>query len=513
LRRCAAPPGELAHCSGRSRLGRSGPAVTLPAIGRRSRSPGARSAKRHDTSCAIVVEHLGKRYDTSGRSPFTPAASIFVSLRDRRKPAVGGSTTDDLGYDEFEDDDDLEDDEPLEEPLHRDDGATGGAAPDEWALRDVSFTAHAGGGLGVLGAAGSGKSSLLRVLAGLSLPTAGRAVVRGVLTPIPSIAASFMRPDHSARQNVITAGRLFGLPRSLISKQLPDVLAFAELAGHERPTTRGAGDLFRRIGMSAALNLDPDVVLIDELPRVSDEEYQERWLELVRTRIGEGVTVLLASRSHGAIRSVCTQTLWLHDGAIVDSGDVDRVAQAYDLHVAAAAPPGPEPVRMAYQHTGVHRWAALLSAEPLSVRGAPLDAIDSGDELTVRMKVEVVAPRLEIRWAITFSTETGDEVRAEQDERLSYPNAGVYAIHARLPAYALDEGQYIAHIEGVMTGKGQEFVIARTGFTLTVGGATNRDGGPALPGDLIVDQPDRGSVDVVEALWTVDPDPEPRLGP
>ena len=413
-------------------------------------------------------------------------------------------------YRALDGDDDFDDERDDEDLSLGPAGSPATPAADGWVLLDVSFMVQMGRALGVVGPAGSGKSTLLRILAGVSLPTSGRAVLSGTVAPIPSVAASLMRLELSARQNVLGSARLFGVPRTVVRSRLDEVLAFAGVAEHHRPSLRDAGELFRRLALSAAVNLDCDVLLLDELPRVVDEDFQQRWLERLHEQVASGSAVVLTGRSPGPMHGICSELLWLDGGTVVERGDVDSVARSYELAASASRRPA-EPVRIEHREAGFHRWAALLGAVTCGTDGQPVDRISTNREIVVRLRAELAARRMEIRWAITFTRADGSCLRIEQPDRLTYPSDGVYLVTARIPAGTLEPGEYVARVDGAVSAKGQEIVIGRTSFRLDVSSSHDLAEMPPMTPDVAVDRPDPAFMVLADADWHVEHEPPPRL--
>ena len=457
----------------------------------------------------MVAEHLSKRYATAARSPFAPASSILVSLRQRRTTAdpIHAASED---YEELDDDDDLGDDELPVDSADWPNPSPGNG--DGWALRDVSFTLPSGRATGLIGPTGSGKSTLLRMLAGLSLPTDGQAAIRGSVAPIPSIAASFMRPERSAAENVFGAARLFGVPRAVARRRVREILTFAGARAQDRPALREAGEQFRRLAMSATVGLDCAVVLLDELPRSSDEEFQARWLTRLLSLVDGGAAVLIASRRAATVQQICSELLWLDGGVLVDGPAAERAAGDDGPH-ANAATADPEPARVEHCESGIHRWAALLGAGACGHDGVPVDVIDAACESFVRIRVELAVRRIEVCWAITFTTADGRSVRVEQPERVTYPEVGVYIVIAEIPARLLGPGDYLARVEGAVSSKGREFVIGRTSFSLAVQDATSGDAPPGSSGATEQPpRPDRICLLLEGRHWSISREHEPSFG-
>lgn len=203
-----------------------------------------------------------------------------------------------------------------------------------WALEDVSLQLRRGERLGVIGRNGAGKSTLLRVLAGILAPDRGTIRRSGVSCQLMSLALGFV-PHLSGRDNAILSGLLLGLRRRDIVARLPAIRAFAELGEFfEQPIATYSAGMNLRLAFSVAIQVEPDVLLIDEVLSVGDAEFQEKSGAALRARMGEGHTVVLVSHDEKQIADRCDRVLWIEHGRSVLEGARDDVFAAYhrDLH-------------------------------------------------------------------------------------------------------------------------------------------------------------------------------------
>jgi lipopolysaccharide transport system ATP-binding protein len=210
-----------------------------------------------------------------------------------------------------------------------------------WALEDVNLQLRRGERLGVIGRNGAGKSTLLRVLAGILVPDRGRVHVRrnGVSCQLMSLALGFL-PHLSGRDNAVLSGLLLGLRRRDIVARLPAIRDFSELGDFfDQPIATYSVGMNMRLAFSVALQVEPDVLLIDEVLAVGDVEFQEKSGAALRARMGEGHTVVLVSHDEAQIAERCDRVLWVEHGRSVVEGPRDEVFAAYhrDLHHAVAA--------------------------------------------------------------------------------------------------------------------------------------------------------------------------------
>lgn len=213
----------------------------------------------------------------------------------------------------------------------------GGEVPRDslWALREVAFQAMPGEAVAVIGRNGSGKSTLLRILARITAPTSGRAVLRGRVAPLLQVGAGF-HPELSGRENVFLNGALMGMDRAQVQRRLDEVVAFA---GVERfldvPVKRYSNGMYLRLAFSVAAHLEAEVLLLDEVLTVGDAEFQARCVERLREARRQGRTLLVVSHSAGLLRTLCDRALWLEAGSLVAEGPVGEVLDRYAGAVAS----------------------------------------------------------------------------------------------------------------------------------------------------------------------------------
>lgn len=208
-----------------------------------------------------------------------------------------------------------------------------------WALEDVSLTLRRGERLGVIGRNGAGKSTLLRVIAGILAPDRGRVRRGPVSCQLLALALGFV-PHLSGRDNAVLSGLMLGLRRREIVARLDAIREFSELGDFfEQPIASYSSGMNMRLAFSVAMQVEPDVLLIDEVLAVGDAEFQQKSGAALRARMGEGHTVVLVSHNEREIARLCDRVLWIEHGRSVLEGPRDEVFEAYhrDLHVAAPA--------------------------------------------------------------------------------------------------------------------------------------------------------------------------------
>jgi len=174
-----------------------------------------------------------------------------------------------------------------------------------WALRDVSFELEKGQTLGIVGPNGSGKSTILKLIAGTSEPSSGEIEVNGVVSALLELGAGF-HPDLTGRENILLNGSILGLSKQKILDRYDDIVRFAELEPFiETPVRYYSSGMYMRLGFSIAINVDPDILLVDEILAVGDLVFQERCLERIVELRRRGVSIVFVSHDLDLTQKIC----------------------------------------------------------------------------------------------------------------------------------------------------------------------------------------------------------------
>jgi ABC-type polysaccharide/polyol phosphate transport system ATPase subunit len=197
------------------------------------------------------------------------------------------------------------------------------------ALKGVSFEVKHGTVLGVIGANGAGKSTLVRTVAGILPPTEGRVEVRGRVSTLLALGVGFNR-DLSGRENVVLGGLAGGLTRDEMAAKYDEIVAFAELEDFmDLPMRTYSSGMYGRLAFSVAVNMDPDILLIDEALSVGDARFRRKSFEKMRELCGQARTIVLVSHSMGSISELCDQAIWMHGGELRRWDEPEAVIEAY----------------------------------------------------------------------------------------------------------------------------------------------------------------------------------------
>ena len=198
-----------------------------------------------------------------------------------------------------------------------------------WALKDITFDIRKGEILGVLGHNGSGKSTLLKLIAGVFKPTHGTVTVNGSIAPLLELSAGFDY-EFSAKENVYMNGAMFGHSPAYMENLYEGIMDFADLWDFENvPLKNFSSGMAARLGFAVATQVNPEILIIDEILGVGDYRFVEKCKNRVYELCSSGATVLIVSHSKIMIEELCQRALILQDGKMICIGNVEQVCQTY----------------------------------------------------------------------------------------------------------------------------------------------------------------------------------------
>jgi ABC-type polysaccharide/polyol phosphate transport system ATPase subunit len=206
------------------------------------------------------------------------------------------------------------------------------------ALKHVTFQVSRGEMLGIIGRNGSGKSTLLKLIAGVYLPTSGQVRVTGTIAPLIELGAGFHH-ELTGRENILLNGLLLGLTKRQILEREEQIIEFAELGQFiDAPVKQYSSGMYMRLAFAVATEVDPDVLLIDEILAVGDEAFQEKCFERIRRFREQKKTILYVTHDTGSVRTFCDRALLLHNGELVLDGSPEQVLSHYEQLIRQPQP-------------------------------------------------------------------------------------------------------------------------------------------------------------------------------
>ena len=319
-----------------------------------------------------------------------------------------------------------------------------------WALKDVSFRVQPGTVLGIIGANGAGKSTLLKILARVLVPTSGRVVGVGRLISLLELGAGF-DPDVSARENIVMNAAMNGVPKAEVLRRFPAIMEFAETGEFlDTPLKHYSSGMYLRLAFSCAINMDPQILLADEILAVGDVGFQQRCLQRVKEEAERGLTVLFVSHDMEAITRVCSRVIWLNRGEVVRDGDPEEVVDEYQKATWEAADSS-----MSEQGRHVNRFGRILSVNLVSEAGNDIGAVPINERCSVRIRVETFVRLTITECAMDLYVGNNWVLRAHADKPRR-ADAGVFDVYFRIPAHFLAQTTYSMNVSLVVRRKNDE---------------------------------------------------------
>ncbi len=201
-----------------------------------------------------------------------------------------------------------------------------------WAVKDVSFDVVPGEAVGLVGANGHGKSTLLKLIAGVLLPDEGSVDVRGGVAPLIELTGGF-EGGLTARENVYLTGGLHGLTRETIDERFDDIIGFAELQDFvDTPFRHFSSGMKVRLGFSVVTTLDEPIVLVDEVLAVGDKKFREKCYGRMEELLSGGRTLFMVSHSENDLKRFCTRGLYIRQGELIVDGNIGESLAAYNAY-------------------------------------------------------------------------------------------------------------------------------------------------------------------------------------
>jgi homopolymeric O-antigen transport system ATP-binding protein len=201
-----------------------------------------------------------------------------------------------------------------------------------WALKNISIDIPGGESLGIIGHNGAGKSTLLKVVSGVIKPVEGNIHVRGRIAPLIELSAGF-DPELTGRENIYLNASILGFSRKEIDSKFDRIVEFSELQEFvDSPLKNYSSGMVSRLGFSIATEVDPDILIIDEVLAVGDASFKRKSVERILEFKKHGITIIFVSHNMDEIRAICSKVLWLDHGSKKMSGEPEAVIAAYESY-------------------------------------------------------------------------------------------------------------------------------------------------------------------------------------
>jgi lipopolysaccharide transport system ATP-binding protein len=314
-----------------------------------------------------------------------------------------------------------------------------------WALKDVSFTVKSGEALGMIGRNGAGKSTLLKILARITEPTSGRAILDGRVGSLLEVGTGF-HPELTGRENIYLSGAILGMKRAEIDRKFDEIVAFAETERFlDTPVKRYSSGMYVRLAFAVAAHLEPEILLVDEVLAVGDSAFQKKCLGKMGDVATQGRTVVFVSHNLVAVQSLCKQAIWLDHGSIIQQGEANQVVTQY--------------LASGNQSIAEQTWPEMASApgnDKVRIRrvrvypenGSPNDPITMESPVIIEVEYWSLIPGQVVSSCLHFYTEhllvafTSSPTDSEVDLSIQSKPVGLYQEVCKIPRNLLNSGIY-----------------------------------------------------------------------
>lgn len=313
-----------------------------------------------------------------------------------------------------------------------------------WALRGVGFELDRGEVLGIIGRNGAGKSTLLKILARITEPTRGRAIVYGQVGSLLEVGTGF-HPELTGRDNVYLNGAILGMDRAFIGRHFDEIVDFSGVATFiDTPVKRYSSGMRVRLAFAVAAHLQPEVLIIDEVLSVGDAEFQKKCLGKMDTIARSGRTILFVSHNMTAVQNLCDRCIWIDDGLIRAEGETSDTIHAYLSQFETWSHEGQMDLRAWPQRIGAGP-IRIVAARILDEEGGLTTVVRRGRPMIVEWDVEGEGvDRLHLSTEIV--SEAGDKVlhMAHHDTPGLVPGvlSGPHTVRVRIPSLPLNCGNF-----------------------------------------------------------------------
>ena len=297
-----------------------------------------------------------------------------------------------------------------------------------WALDDVSFAVHRGEMLGLIGENGSGKSTLLKMLNGLMKPDGGSLTLRGEVQALIELGAGF-NPILSGRENVRVNASVLGMKKAEIDRVLPDIVEFAELEEFiDAPVQNYSSGMKARLGFAVVSQLEPDVLLIDEVLAVGDTAFQEKCMRRMDALRKSDKAIVFVTHSLYQVEALCDSAIWLEHGKIREFGSANEVVRSYLDDQESRAMRASAEEGVAYEGRGTAATRAFFDARDAA--GSQSESAPRTDKAMVIEYVQVLAADGEPCQELPFLSECTIRIKYHCDRPIHQPLFNLRLFHA-----------------------------------------------------------------------------------
>ncbi|WP_292389756.1 ABC transporter ATP-binding protein [Methanosarcina sp. UBA5] len=311
-----------------------------------------------------------------------------------------------------------------------------------WALKDVNFEVERGEVIGIIGRNGAGKSTLLKILSRITSPTEGEVRMRGRVGSLLEVGTGF-HPELSGRENIYFNGSILGMKKREIDEKFDEIVKFSGVEKFlDTPVKRYSSGMQVRLAFSVAANLDPEILVVDEVLAVGDAAFQKKCLGKMEEVAEGGRTVLFVSHNMSMISSLCETAILLEKGTVIEKGKTGKVINAY-LNSGQEAT---GQIIFSKNHPGDSE-AILLAVRVLNKDGMPITEALIDEDIFIEMEYKLLKNDMLVYPNFHIYDQYGQVVFVTSDSKLDHScelknKAGDYVSRCKIPANTLNNNTY-----------------------------------------------------------------------
>ncbi len=350
-----------------------------------------------------------------------------------------------------------------------------------YALKDISLTVQSGESIGIVGVNGSGKSTLLKIITGVLNQTSGTVSVNGKVAALLELGAGF-NPEYTGRENIYLNGTMMGYTEAEMKQRVEPIIDFADIGDFiDQPVKTYSSGMFARLAFAVAINVSPDILIVDEALSVGDTRFQVKCIDKMMELKENGTTILFVTHAIEQIKRFCTRAIWIKDGVIFEDGEASQVVDLYDNYMkygkSAAVGQGSgndkesgSYVKQEFQDTA-DRTGMLAAIRSVTVNKNMLHTFE---DFTVSVEYEILdaeVPGILLGVAI-YSLDRKNYilgVNTHLDKVKLNEKKGLYRIEYKIPELPLITGDYTIDV-GIFTNEGivnLDYKMSVARFTLS----------------------------------------------
>jgi lipopolysaccharide transport system ATP-binding protein len=344
------------------------------------------------------------------------------------------------------------------------DRSTKGESEYVWSLKDINFEIEQGDAVGIIGRNGAGKSTLLKILSRVTGPTTGSLKVKGRIASLLEVGTGF-HPELSGRENIFLNGAILGMRKQEIQRNFDEIVDFSGVERYiDTPVKRYSSGMYVRLAFAVAAHLESEILIVDEVLAVGDAEFQKKCLgKMNDVSKGEGRTILFVSHNMLAIKSLCVKGIFLENGIVATTGQIDRVINKYISHNKLSST------------KEINQHAEGFTIKSISASSNGIDGnfdIEKILTFTIYTKSELFFELININ--LFFNTSEGNLIFATCSKAEKIEN-GTHIYTCKIPANTLNDNTYL--IDLMVVKDGEKVLINITEVLTLEGVEMKREGG------------------------------------